>query len=75
MTLRNTFWLMVLGLMCIYAFFVALGSFNPADTVGASVAVLVLAVLWGVHSAIEARHRVEIERDPMLRSARERRGF
>jgi membrane protein implicated in regulation of membrane protease activity len=75
MTIRNAFWLMVIGLVCMYGFFVALGAFDPTETVGASVAVLVLAALWGVHAALEHRHHTEIERDRSIRAARERRGF
>ena len=75
MTIRNAFWLMVIGLVCMYGFFVALGSFDPTETVGASVAVLVLAALWAVHASMERRHHTDVERDPSLRAARERRGF
>jgi O-antigen/teichoic acid export membrane protein len=72
-TLLETFWILVLALVVLFAFFVALGAFSPGDVVGLTVAVAVLAVLWIAHAVWDSRHR-----DPHDRSlirARERRGF
>jgi 4-hydroxybenzoate polyprenyltransferase len=72
-TLFETFWILVLALVVLFAFFVALGAFRPGDVVGLTVAVVVLAVLWVAHAVWESRHR-----DPHDRAivrARERRGF
>jgi uncharacterized membrane protein (DUF485 family) len=72
-TLLETFWILVLALVVLFAFFVALGAFSPGDVVGLTIAVAVLAVLWIVHAVWDSRHR-----DPHDRSlirARERRGF
>ena len=72
-TLLETFWILVLALVVLFAFFVALGAFSPGDVVGLTIAVVVLAVLWIVHAVWDSRHR-----DPHDRSiirARERRGF
>jgi uncharacterized membrane protein YhaH (DUF805 family) len=72
-TLSETFWILVLALVVLFAFFVALGAFSPGDVLGLTVVVLGLAVLWVAHAVWESRHR-----DPHDRSiirARERRGF
>jgi uncharacterized membrane protein YhaH (DUF805 family) len=69
----DTFWILVLSVIVLFAFFVALGAFSPAEVVGLSVAVAVLAVLWIAHAMWEARHRDG--RDPATVRARERRGF
>ena len=72
-TLSETFWILVLAVVVLFAFFVALGAFSPGDVAGVSIVVGVLAVLWVVHAVWDSRHR-----DPHDRSiirARERRGF
>jgi uncharacterized membrane protein YhaH (DUF805 family) len=69
----DTFWILVLSVIVLFAFFVALGAFSPAEVAGLSVAVAVLAVLWIAHAMWEARHRDG--RDPATVRARERRGF
>jgi hypothetical protein len=72
-TVREAFWVVALGLIACYAFFVALGAIHPGDVAGISVAVGVLIVLWLVHAWAES-HR-HAGRDPRLTAARERRGF
>jgi O-antigen/teichoic acid export membrane protein len=72
-TLSETFWILVLALVVLFAFFLALGAFAPGDVMGVTVAVAVLAVLWVAHAVWDSRHR-----DPHDRAivrARERRGF
>jgi protein-S-isoprenylcysteine O-methyltransferase Ste14 len=72
-TLSETFWILVLALIVLFAFFVALGAFSPSDVIGLTIAVVVLAALWIAHAVWESRHR-----DPHDRAiirARERRGF
>ena len=71
--LSETFWVFVLGLICLFAFFVLMGALSPTKVVGLSVGVLVLAILWFVHAQWEARHRDG--RDMAAIRARERRGF
>jgi membrane protein YdbS with pleckstrin-like domain len=71
---REAFWVIALGLIACYAFFVALGAWHPGDAVGVSIAVAVLVVLWIVHAWAQS-HRRSDERDPRLTAARERRGF
>jgi fatty acid desaturase len=72
-SLAETFWILVLALVVLFAFFVALGAFSPGDVIGLTIVVAVLAVLWVAHAVWDSRHR-----DPHDRAiirARERRGF
>jgi protein-S-isoprenylcysteine O-methyltransferase Ste14 len=72
-TLSETFWILVLAVVVLFAFFVALGAFSPSDVIGLTIAVVVLAALWVGHAVWDSRHR-----DPHDRAiirARERRGF
>jgi hypothetical protein len=71
--LSETFWLFVLAVICLFAFFVVMGAFSPGQVVGLSIAVLVLAALWLGHAMWDSRHRSG--RDPATIRARERRGF
>jgi hypothetical protein len=71
---REAFWVMALGAIACYAFFVLLGAWTPGDVVGVSIAVGVLVVLWIVHAWAQS-HRRDEGRDPRLSAARERRGF
>jgi len=72
-TLSDTFWILVLSVVVLFAFFIALGAFSPGDVAWLSIAVLVLALLWAAHAAWDARHRTG--RDPATIRNRERRGF
>ena len=71
--LSETFWVFVVAVICLFAFFVLLGALSPTKVVGLSIGVLVLAVLWLVHARWEARHSTG--RDAAATRARERRGF
>jgi hypothetical protein len=71
--LAETFWILVLAIVVLFAFFLALGAFTPGDVVGLTIVVGLLAVLWIAHALWDSRHR-----DPHDRAiirARERRGF
>ena len=72
-TLSETFWLLVLGVVVMFAFFAALGAFEVGDAIGVTIAVVGLAVLWLAHAVWVARHHDG--RDPATIRARERRGF
>ena len=72
-TMRETFWILALAVIALFAFFVALGAFSPMDVIWATILVVVLCVLWVVHAVLEDRRRDR--RDPGLIRARERRGF
>jgi uncharacterized membrane protein YhaH (DUF805 family) len=72
-TLADTFWVLVLAIIVLFAFFVALGAFSPGEVVGLTLAVIVLALLWIAHAVWVSRHRDP--HDPAMVRARERRGF
>jgi fatty acid desaturase len=72
-TLSETFWILVLSVVVLFAFFVALGAFSPGEVFSLTVAVVVLALLWIAHAVWDSRHRDPHDR-AMIR-ARERRGF
>jgi uncharacterized membrane protein (DUF485 family) len=71
--MSESFWILLLSLVVLFAFFVALGAFSPGEATGISVAVGVMAVLWVGHAMWVSRHADG--RDPRSISARERRGF
>jgi membrane protein implicated in regulation of membrane protease activity len=71
--LSETFWLLVLAVVAMFAFFLALGAFDPGEIAGVTIAVAALAALWVAHAVWAARHREG--RDPAAVRARERRGF
>jgi uncharacterized membrane protein (DUF485 family) len=71
--LSETFFLLVLGVVAMFAFFVALGALKPGQVVGLSIAVAVLAAIWVAHAMWVTRH--SDARDPATIRARERRGF
>ena len=72
-TLAPLMWVLIVGLVVLYAFFVALGAFSPWDVAPVSALVAVLVALYAVHAWREA-HRPDGS-DPELQRARERRGF
>ena len=71
--LRNAFWVLALGLMACFAFFVAFGGVHPGQVAGLTIAMGVLAVLWIVHARLQ--RGAADRRDPELVRQRERRGF
>jgi hypothetical protein len=72
-TLSDTFWLLVLGVVAIFAFFAALGAFEIGEAIEVTIAVAALGVLWLAHAMWVARR--SDGRDPATVRARERRGF
>ena len=72
-TMRETFWILALAIIALFAFFAALGAFSPLDVLWATILVAVLCVLWIVHAFLQDRQRDR--RDPSVVRARERRGF
>jgi hypothetical protein len=71
--LSETFWLLALAVIWMFAFFVVLGAFSPGQAVIVTLIVAALAVLWIGHAVWVSRHADG--RDPNARRARERRGF
>jgi fatty acid desaturase len=72
-TLSETFWLLVLGVVVMFAFFAALGAFEVGQAIGLTVAIVCLALLWLAHAFYVSRHHEG--RNPALIRDRERRGF
>ena len=72
-TLSETFWVLVLAVVVLFAFFVALGAFSPGEVAGLTAVVVLLAGLWIAHAVWASRHADPHDR-AMVR-ARERRGF
>ena len=71
--MRDLFWVLALGVLLVFGFFLVLGALKPAEVAGLTIGVVALAGLWVVHAWLQARHRGE--RDARLVHARERRGF
>jgi hypothetical protein len=72
-TLADTFWILVLAVVVLFAFFVALGAFSPGEVAWLTLAMAGLALLWVAHAMWASRHRTG--RDIAAIRARERRGF
>jgi membrane protein implicated in regulation of membrane protease activity len=68
------FWVLVIGVIACFVFFVAIGGINPADSVGLSIVIGALVVLYLAHAWAQ-NHRKAEARDRRLVAARERRGF
>jgi hypothetical protein len=71
----NWFWALVILAIAGYLALVLIGAYVPWEVLGATVLFVALVAIWGVHALVMQRHRDEVERDPRLRRARERRGF
>jgi fatty acid desaturase len=72
-TLSETFWILVLAIVVLFAFFAALGAFELGQALVPTIIVLALALLWVAHAVWDSRHRDP--HDPSVIRARERRGF
>ena len=72
-TMSDTFWVLVLSIVVLFAFFIALGAISPGEVAWLTIAVLALALLWTAHAVWDSRHRDG--RDPAATRNRERRGF
>jgi fatty acid desaturase len=72
-TMSDTFWILILSIVVLFAFFLALGGIDPGEVVWLTLAILVLGLLWTAHAVWDSRHRSG--RDPATIRNRERRGF
>ena len=68
------FWMMALAFITTFAFFLALGAFDPGEVLPWTLAAAGLAVLWVVHGLWMRRDRGGAKPKEEIR-ARERRGF
>jgi len=71
--MSDTFWILILSIVVLFAFFLALGAIDPGEVVWLTLAILVLGLLWTAHAVWDSRHRSG--RDPATIRNRERRGF
>ena len=56
-TLSETFWVLVLAIVVLFAFFAALGAFQVGEVMALTFIVIVLALLWVAHAMWDTRHR------------------
>jgi fatty acid desaturase len=74
----SLFWGVCIGVVALYAFFLAIGGFSPGEVVGLTVGVLVLATLFLLHGMRLHRELREHGHEDLmheLHRSRERRGF
>ena len=72
-------WLGVIGVIVMYAFFVAVANVSPAQVAGVTIVIVGLAILFAIRSIRVASELSDRGGNPALRRARnrarERRGF
>ena len=77
--LRLSFWLIVLGGIVLYGFFVVVAKVSPGQTAAITVVVCALAALFTIRNLRVAAQLADRGGDPQLRRSvnrmRERRGF
>jgi hypothetical protein len=77
--LRLSFWLVALGVVVLYAFFVALATISPVRVAGVTAVIMLLAATLTLRGIRLARELADPGGDPRVRRAlnrqRERRGF
>ena len=71
-TLRETFWVLALAVIVLFAFFAELGAFSLTEALWVTIIVAALCVLWIGHAIMQGRRH---ERSADAIRARERRGF
>ncbi len=77
--LQASFWLVVIGLVVMYAFFLSLAEISPAQVMTVTGVVMVMAAMFTARNLRVARELADPAGNPLLRRsrnrARERRGF
>jgi uncharacterized membrane protein len=71
-------WVVLLGIIVMFAFFAALGLFSPADVLWLTAGVAIVLILFGIRSLMMRRHMGTHGNQDLFRSLnhlRERRGF
>ena len=71
--MSESFWVLLVCLVALFAFLLALGAYSPGDVLGLTIVMVVLLVMWIAH-AVWVTRRAD-KRDPRAIAARERRGF
>ena len=71
--MSESFWILLLALVALFAFLLALGAYSPSEVVTLTIVMVVLFVAWIGHAVWVSRKRTG--RDPRAIAARERRGF
>jgi hypothetical protein len=78
-SLRLSFWVVALGAIVLYAFFIALATISPVRMTGVTAVVMLLAATCTLRGIRLARELADPGGDPRVRRAlnrqRERRGF
>jgi uncharacterized membrane protein YciS (DUF1049 family) len=75
-TLSSVFWLICVGVVVLYVFFLALGAYSVGELIAVTILVGVLIVLLTVHFTHVRRHIDEnLELRRKVNAFRERRGF
>jgi hypothetical protein len=77
--LRLSFWIVVIGAVVLYGFFVVLATISPGQVAAVTVAVGALAAIFTIRNLRVAAQLADRGGDPQLRRSlnriRERRGF
>ena len=77
--LRLSFWLIALGAVVLYVFFIAIAAIPPRDIAELSIAIGLLAALIAIHNLRVESELADPGGDPRVRRSlnrqRERRGF
>jgi uncharacterized membrane protein YphA (DoxX/SURF4 family) len=71
---NELFWVLAIGVILVYGFFLVLGALAPRDVWALSLVVVALVALFAVRLWWQSRHPIA-GKDPRIVSARERRGF
>ena len=71
--MSESFWVLLLALVALFAFLLALGAYSPGEVVTLTIVMVVLFLVWVAHAIWVSRKHTE--RDPRAIAARERRGF
>lgn len=72
---EDVFWIAIIAAFVFCAIGFVLGVVDPVQMPLVVVITFVLAVIGGMRMRYAQRHRYEMNQDPRLRHARERRGF
>jgi len=71
--MSESFWVLAVSLVALFAFLLALGAYSPGEVVGLTIVMVLLFAAWVGHAMWVSRRATD--RDPRAIAARERRGF